>query len=160
MCVGFAGTSWFHISCVCIGCQSDVALIWLFLVVVILVAFKLVARIFVAWNLSNNTFNLLLLLLLLVAIVSIMLMNILLLLLVLVMLIFLLIRRLIIYFIKSPMVMQLIWRHQHIPINVQTIIFAGQYNTAVIHECNIKALCMFYFALQCRYQLAVLREYG
>lgn len=57
-------------------------------------------------------------------------------------------------------VQHLIWWYQHVSIDVQAIVLAGQHNAAIVHECYIKALSMFYFAFKCRYQLAVLCENG
>lgn len=55
---------------------------------------------------------------------------------------------------------QLVRRYEHIPINVEAIVLAGQNHTAVIHQCNVKALGMLDLALQCGHQLPVLGEYG
>ena len=52
------------------------------------------------------------------------------------------------------------WRHLHVSIDIQPIIFRGQYYWAVIHEADVKTLGMFNFRFQSGQELSLLREHG
>ena len=45
-------------------------------------------------------------------------------------------------------------------VDVDTVVFAGEYDGSVVHEADVEALCVFYFGFESCYYFAVLIEDG